>query len=203
MLPIFYWGTERERPTKKLLSFGFKEGDYIFGVDFPGNPLKSLYAREEFFSLLVREMLDRLARQDYKLIVIVNGHGSLNQAVTLDRLCSEFFAECPANVVWSYPHHPEPGSVGGEHACIWETSIMLYIKPESVDLGSLPPRDKPLYVKELGIFDRETSLGNPTPDFSIRDDPRDATAEAGREFFEDHVRRFSEWVLDLLKDIKP
>jgi creatinine amidohydrolase len=67
-------------------------------MDFPRNMLKSLYCREEFLALLVRELLDRLIQLEYKLIVLVNGHGALNQIETLDRLAREFTACSPARV---------------------------------------------------------------------------------------------------------
>ena len=82
VLPTFFWGTERERPEEMVADLGFEKGQYVVGMDFPANILPSLYCREEFLALLVRELLTLLIRQQYKLIVLVNGHGARNHLDT-------------------------------------------------------------------------------------------------------------------------
>jgi creatinine amidohydrolase len=57
-------------------------------------------------------------------------------------------------------------AVAGDHAAGWETSHMLALRPETVDLSLLPPRGQ----KPVGVGGRM--------------DPLDATAEFGREVFE-------------------
>ena len=57
-MPTLFMGTERERSPAKLESIGFRATDYVVGMDFPRNTLKSLYAREEVFALALREHLD-------------------------------------------------------------------------------------------------------------------------------------------------
>jgi len=54
---------------------------------------------------------------------------------------------------------------GGDHAAVWETSHLLALHPERVDLGLLPPKGEPL----VGV------MGEP---------PQDATAEFGRQILE-------------------
>jgi len=58
-----------------------------------------------------------------------------------------------------YPH-------AGDHAAGWETSHCLWLHPDAVDLGALPPRGEKL----VGVNGRM--------------DPRDATAAFGRETLE-------------------
>ena len=55
----------------------------------------------------------------------------------------------------------------GDHAAGWETSHMLALEPETVDLGTLPPRGAPL----TGIMVEKMP-------------PHDATAELGRQTLE-------------------
>ena len=58
----------------------------------------------------------------------------------------------------------------GDHAAGWETSHLLALHPDTVDLGKLPPKGKPL----VGIFGSMA--------------PQDATAEFGRRTLEDSAQ---------------
>ena len=191
VLPTFFWGTERERPVEMVQDLGFDSNDYVVGMDFPANLIKSLYCREEFFALMVRELLGLLVEQDYELIVIVNGHGAANHVETLERLCSEFTANSPATVLLTIAF-PTGGhfEFGIGHADAVETSLMMALYPESVDLGELPPLPEPLRSKDWAIVDSDTFRGNPTPDHSLRPgaDPRlRASAERGQKVYEQTV----------------
>ncbi len=188
VLPTFYWGTERERPPEAARDLGFKETDYVVGMDFPANLIPSLYCREEYLALLVRELLDRLVRLQYQLIVIVNGHGALNQVQTLERLAKEFTANSPAKVLlqmaWATGGTFELGS---GHADVGETSVMMAHFPESVDMSALPPASEPLHVYDFAIVDDKTFRGQPQPDHVLpaEADPRlHSSAEMGWRDFE-------------------
>ena len=91
VMPTLFFGTERERPADILAAKGFEhpEDMYVLGMDVPKNCMKSFYAREELFALMVREHLRLLVQQGYKLIVIVNGHGAWGQRSSLERLAVE------------------------------------------------------------------------------------------------------------------
>lgn len=65
---------------------------------------------------------------------------------------------------------------GGDHAALWETSHMLYLHSETVDLNLLPPKGE----KIIGVD------GAP---------PQDATAEFGKETFEASCE-------EILKEVK-
>jgi len=89
--PPLYVGTERERQASTLRSIGFAGDEYIEGMDFPANSVKSAYVPEEIFALTVRGTLDALfERLGFQSVVIVNGHGADNQRAVLDRLCREY-----------------------------------------------------------------------------------------------------------------
>ena len=95
VLPTLYWGTERERPPGVARDLGFEREDYVVGMDFPNHALKSMYCPEEVLALLVRERLQELIALEYRLIVVVNGHGAVNHMSTLQRLSVEFTACSP------------------------------------------------------------------------------------------------------------
>ncbi|NPV53907.1 MAG: creatininase family protein [Firmicutes bacterium] len=182
VMPTLFWGTERERSPELLKSIGFKGDEWIIGMDFPNNAMKSLYAKEEFFSIVVRETLNLLVKQGYRVIAIVNGHGAENHMAVLKRLAAEFTAESPATVIYSFVA-VEDGNVqlNFGHADREETSVMMALCPENVDLGTLPPKGQPLYNLDWAIVDDQTFRLNPSPDFTVRDDPRNASPQEGEE----------------------
>jgi creatinine amidohydrolase len=196
VLPPFFWGTERERAPRQLRSLGFpgSEGEYVVGMDFPANSLKSLYVREEFFGLLVREMLDRLVWQGFRVIAVVNGHGAPNHVAVLDRLAAEFTAAGPAQVLslfaWAKDGQDYPEN-GGGHATADEVSRMLFLHQSLVDLSALPPLPQPLRNLDWAIVDGPSFCGRPTSDFTVRaeEDPRiNASPERGEASLDETVR---------------
>ena len=63
VLPPFYWGTERERDANTLKNLGFQGNEWVVGMDFPNNSMKSLYIPEDFFALGIRIILEKLVEQ--------------------------------------------------------------------------------------------------------------------------------------------
>jgi creatinine amidohydrolase len=202
VLPALFVGTERERSPELLQYLGFKGDEYIVGMDFPANILKGLYYREEFFALVVRETLDLLVQQGYRLIVILNGHGADNQLGVLGRLSAEFTGRGPARVFYISAWTQSDQEVGSGHAGAEETSHVMALYPGLVNLSTLPTPDQPLRNVDWAIVDALTFDGHPSADFTTRDDPRvGATAERGEESLGRAVtyiaRRVAEAMVDL------
>jgi hypothetical protein len=63
-----------------------------------------------------------------------------------------------------------------------------------VGLKQLPPRDVKLYNLDYAIVDDASFRGNPTSDFSVNCDPRDATCELSRITIEKSVKIISNMV---------
>ncbi len=184
VFPTTYLGTEREREADLLDWMGFDQGDWIIGMDFPANSMPSMYAREDIFAITVRENLRLMADYPLQLIVIISGHAATNQIETLQRVAVEFNANYDQQALVALPFVAnEAGLMEVGHASRIETSIMLALQPETVNLDSLPPVTEPLHNPDWGIIDYFTFAGQPTADRVIhdRDDPRRATAEAGQE----------------------
>ncbi len=184
VLPTFFWGTERERPPAMLADLGFERSEYVVGMDFPANILPSLYCREEFLALLVRELLGLLIKQQYKLIVLVNGHGARNHLDTLQRLAVEFSATSPARVLLAtaWPSKGDLDTFTG-HADAGETSVMMALCPDGVDVTALPQTSEPLHSRDWAIVDADTFNGQPTADRTLRPeyDPRTRSTPAKGE----------------------
>ncbi|HOM25999.1 MAG TPA: creatininase family protein [bacterium] len=191
VLPTFYIGTERERSPQMLKNIGFEEDDYIIGMDFPDNSLKSLYFKEEVFAVLLRNILEMLIEKwNYKTIIIVNGHGGENHVNVIRRLKIEFERERDVKIITIFPALNFPNSKWS-HATKEETETIMSIYPECVDLKKLPQKPEKLKNKKFAIVDDLTFRGTPTEDFTVRDeeDPRDATVESGRKIFETTVEQ--------------
>ena len=201
VLPTYFVGTEtvrlNDQQAQGLGILGFEGTERVVGMDFPEFPVKSLYFEEGAFAVTVREIL-RLPKADrYRLIVIVNGHGAVNHQRTLRRLAAE---ESERPNVWveyamaflpASPPFSDPG-----HAEKIETSLMMAMRPELVDVASLPPTDVPLRYRDYGVVDGKAFDGNPTPDFTLRReaDPRDAAPDLGRKVLNAEVDRLAEIV---------
>jgi len=188
VLPTFYIGTERNRTRQDLTSYDLEEAGYVEGMDFPGLAEKSYYWREEIFALIVRAQIVQAIERGYRIVCIINGHGAPNQADVLNRLKEELNHRYPeAMITWFYPFNEKLLQMGSlSHAAYEETSLMLYYQPELVKLARLPP-EGPLPYKQFAIVDAQAFCGNPTPDYSTKEeyDPRRmSSAETGRNIFE-------------------
>ncbi len=188
VMPTLYWGTERERQPKMLRNIGFQGDEWIVGMDFPANTMKSLYTEEDIFGVVVRARLDLLVRQGYRLIVVINGHGAENQIATLARLAAEFTAQSPSRVLFITAFAADPdGSYNIGHAEADETSMMMALHPDSVDLTTLPALPAPLKNTDWAIVSGPTFAGHPNTDHTVTPDadPRQsASAEAGETIME-------------------
>lgn len=196
VLPTYFIGSETVRSNDQgaqgLRALGFTGADRIVGMDFPGNPVKSLYFEEGAFAITVREILRLLKADGYRLLVIVNGHGAVNHQRTLQRLAAEESERPHVRVEYAMAFLPAapPFSDPG-HAEKVETSIIMAVMPELVDVASLPPKNVPLRYRDYGIVEGRAFDGDPTPDFTLRreSDPRDATPEMGRKVLNAEVER--------------
>lgn len=198
VMPTLFVGTERERPEYILEAKGFEDPkQYVIGMDVPKNPMKSFYAREDMFALIVREHLRLLVQQEYKLIVIVNGHGAWGQKGTLERLAVEFSNETASKVVVTMPDVLEEGeSADFGHGTLLETSIIRGLFDEHVDLEALPSREVPLKYTDYGIADDIVFEGKRTPGDCVQFDPRDATVELGMQFVTTAINHLAQFVKD-------
>lgn len=184
VMPPLYCGTERERDPELLDGLGFGGDVYIVGMDFPANPLPSMYVPEEIFALMVRENIHLLQKMEFEIIVLVSGHAAVNQLETLERLAAEFNGRGESQVLVALPFVPdESGTLAVGHASRVETAVMLALAPETVRTEALPRLPAPLPNWEHAIVDYFTFNGRPTRERTVRaeDDPRRATAALGHE----------------------
>jgi creatinine amidohydrolase len=197
VLPPLPLGTETLITPERLRDRGFKGHERIIGMDFPGFPLPSLYVEECALGVILNEIVRALKRQLFRVIVLVNGHGGPNHRAMLTRVATEQSEPSRVAVFLTgalLDTHPRG------HASLRETSYMLDMCPETVNLSALPPLPTPVRTFEYGILDQPTCAGQPAPDFSIcpDEDPRRATAEWGRDAVLKEGQRIAAKVRDAL-----
>lgn len=199
VMPLTYFGTERERPPEMLDWLGFDSDEWVVGMDFPANSLPSMYAYEDHFAMVVRENLRLMAKMGFKIIVAITGHAATNQIDTLERVAAEFNAAGEVQVLVALPFVANAdGILEVGHASRIETSIMLALEPETVQLDNLPPLPEPLKNTDWAIVDYPTFLGRPEKERTVSegDDPRRATTESGREM----LARATEQILEKVRE---
>lgn len=200
VMPPTYFGTERERSPELLDWLGFDGEEWVVGMDFPANSLPSMYVYEDHFALVVRENLRLMAKMGFKVIVAITGHAATNQIDTLERVAAEFNATGQVQVLVVLPFVANAeGILEVGHASRIETSVMLALAPETVQLEELPPLPEPLKNTDWAIVDYPTFLGQPTKERTVSeaDDPRRATAESGQEM----LARATEQILEKVREV--
>jgi creatinine amidohydrolase len=170
-------------------------------LDFSG----TLSAPPRVYLDLLNGLIDNFVQHGFRRIVFINGHGGNHipglQAVFEARqryrergdlllLFATYW------LLGGQPHRADPSIKQTQmgHACEWETSMMLRIRPDLVgDLSQVSP-------VEFGNAFEPASRGWITKDRTVPGhigDPRHATAEKGETLF----RVFSEDVAKLLERV--
>ena len=204
VLPPLPLGTETLIGPMRERHRGFEGTERIFGMDFPGFSLPSLYNEESVFGAIVQDLVQKFKRQKFKVVVLVSGHGGQNHFMTLMRIAREQTIPGEFIVIHAYGLREQSKFRGG-HAEKGETAFMLAYYPETVNLDALPPLPEPLYNIEFGVLDNLTCMGKPTEDFTVRpqQDPRTASAEEGQADHDYGVKLLVDLVSKTLKDMTP
>jgi len=157
-LPPTYWGTRGH------------EG-------YPG----SLLLREETVAALIGNVLDCLVEQQYRLVVIFTGHHPEVQGELLKRVAAESMEAHPGlRVLVLDPFSLHPTDKHLEHAGCIETSAMLHLRPELVDMDQ---------------------LSDPRALQAITGDCVDATVESGESRFGQVLEQLIQTVREALREL--
>jgi creatinine amidohydrolase len=115
-------------------------------LDFPGTLSLSM---PTYVAVLV-ELGDCLIRHGFRKVLLLNGHGGNHEAiqVAVRQLMATHAVVAGAATYWTVARAAldavDVAAVGGApgHASGFETSCMLALRPELVDLGQLPTEDQ-------------------------------------------------------------
>jgi creatinine amidohydrolase len=192
VMPPLYAGLGGQMDDETLKNIGFTEPlPVVYGMDFPKNSVPSMYWDEDIYHLTVKEHIRQMIKYQYRLIVTVANHGDLRlvaKEMTEAYGITVVHASCIGKKFDDTHDHG--------HATLGEGAIVVYLLGEYVDFSQLPSKKEVPYLKSVdyGIADEGTFRGSPNPDHIIEKDPRDATPELGKEFFESGVKQVLEIV---------
>ena len=183
VLPPLYWGVDRwlERDGRPL-----RGKDWNAGFPLPG----SMYQLgDALFRQLMEKILREVLAQGFELVVVMSGHNARNQEAIIREVAAAFNQQAGCERVWAISEYEPAQELFGfarDHAGKWETSLMMELRPELVDMGRLEPdRSQPLLATS-GV------------------DPRgEATAALGRRCVEATVERACAKIAELRAHLPP
>ena len=184
------------RGLKVLLCPPLHYGYTMHNMDFPG----TMTLRTETLLSVGVDLVTSMVHHGCKRIVLLNSHGS-NWSI-LDLVSREVMNRHPGVLVAAvFPikmaaaeleELREAKETGGmSHGCELETSLMLHLRPELVDMDKavrdISQPDSRFYWRDILRGSRGVALADLTRHASrtgLVGDPTVATAEKGRRFFE-------------------
>jgi creatinine amidohydrolase len=187
VLPTFYYGT------------GGGHVGYKWTLMLP----------EPHITPLIEATLDHLARQGFKVVVLLTGHYPKEQVDMVHRLAQDAQGRHPRVrfIGLTEPEitTPQAGDrYGGDHAAKYETSIAMALSPAWVHLDQLTAGREPGRVTLPETPRSEASTHDPThPLYAIHgQDPRTtASGEFGEKLVSEIVSRLAAQVEDALNSL--
>jgi creatinine amidohydrolase len=164
--------------------------------------------REYVFIDFCYDVAHSFVRQGFDRIVFVNGHGSNQMLCNLAarRINNTTRALAGAVAHWALAKEAvdrlrESEFPGGmAHACEFETSLYMYLRPELVEKDKMTPREAPSLTNQF-IYDDLFGSGpvhmvnrwSRITETGVEGDPMLATPEKGKEFAECSIRNLVEF----------
>ncbi len=158
----------------------------------------------------VRDVIEEFGRHGMRRLVIMDGHSENTMFITegidlaLRELrrdgvtdmkilrigCYEFTGAETEKIVWpdGFPSWPL------EHGGMMETSVMLYLHPNLVDMSQMPD-DTPAQFGPYDVFPRSFENIPGLPRSGVLSSAKAATAEKGERMFKEYVNGITEAVI--------
>ncbi len=151
------------------------------GVDFPKH---SIEFSEKVIQQICEEYLEQLAKQEFKIIVLLSGHAGEPHLQILRNTATKFNKKYPKKYFWSLAEFDiiNDKLLIANHSALGETSLQLVYEPETVALDVLPKEGK-ITLEEHAVSGA---------------DPRPATAVHGKNI----VNVFLENANKKIKELK-
>ena len=126
VIPPVYFGTDREHKVNGKIFYGM---DARAGRILPGSVY---FLKQKFFYKFLKQVAQNVSHQGFKKLVIISGHSGTAQQQVIEKLAKEKVDNLK---IIAFPGKLFAGSI--DHAGKIETSLMLAIKPELVNLSKL------------------------------------------------------------------
>lgn len=128
VIPPLFFGTDREHEIGDKIFHGM---DAVAGKVLPGS---IYFLKEELFYKVLLNIAENIALQGFKKLVIVSTHSGIAQQRVIEQLAKERVLNLKILAI------PGKQFVGGlDHAGKIETSLMMAIRPDLVNLQLLAP----------------------------------------------------------------
>lgn len=207
--PALWWGADEreELPGGDYLTGGIERGERYH---VPGS---MFWIRPETFRALLVDVFEAMRRRGFRVVVIVAGHWSPNVYLpTILAAATAFFGEHPElrwTLVLDHELVPDLG-YHGEHAAGGETSLLMAVRPDLVDLAMTFETDRALagdYAAEPQHLARRRETPNryiglfTGVDDASNDPETTASAERGRMLLDAIAERLAERARGLLDEL--
>lgn len=181
VMPPLYYGDD---PTQ-VADLHFENGHRIseaLAIDRAQYEARTPPGGWELYERLLQSIFAEVERVGFLAAVVVAGHYPLRSPAAR---AAEDYMKRGALRILTCIGYDLVADLGykGDHAAKWETSLLLALMPELVDLSRLQGQEEP----PLGV---------------LGEDPRQASAEFGEEAIGRIVERVNEKVAQLLRDAK-
>ncbi|HBY95910.1 MAG: creatininase family protein [Ardenticatenaceae bacterium] len=167
----------------------------------------ALSLRLETFIALVTDLCTSIDRHGFRKIVLVNAHGGNSFPLTAAamKLMEEYDLYVAVITYWrlitnALREGGESGLGGMAHAGEMETSLQLYLRPELVNTGFMPPEYKQVATRYFASDMRAPGKAFYMDDFAVDTthgvvgDPSYATAEKGARFLNEAVAELAAFI---------
>ncbi len=161
----------------------------------------SIIVRDQSLGDLLDEILSGLYRVGFRVIVLVTGHYPGEQVAAV-KGAAQRFAQAHADArIWALPEYEAyPQECRADHAAKWETSILMALRPELVDLSRLVGADSPDAPDATRTLEEMNAPG-PLHGILGENPARYASPELGRETVDIIVDNLAGWVEKALAEL--
>lgn len=209
VFPPIYWATDiyEEVENGNYLTGGVESGERYH---VPGN---MFYLKPETFFHLLLDIYEAAQRRGFKIIMVITGHWSKNGNLPVIQASGKAFLERSPKMKWLLLTDQEVVpelDYPWEHAAGGETSLLMAIRPDLVDLSkTLETGGKLLeYYQSMPIHlqkrrnTQQKYIGVLTGKEDQTNDPETtASIERGKFLLEKISERIANRAMDLMKDI--
>lgn len=211
VVPALYWATDtREELEDGRYLTGGVEGGERYHV--PGN---MFWLRPATFHQLLQDMYEAMRRRGFKVIVVLTGHWSQRGNLPVIRAGGEKFLADQPQMRWVMVTDQELASglpYPWEHAAGGETSLLMAIRPDLVDLSQTLATDgalRPYYAGQPEHLQRRRVTSHKyigvftAADDSSNDPELTASVARGRLLLETIGQRLAQLAGELLAQVYP